>query len=110
MRRTTRYYTLIGSLPALPTHVEQAERVPISKLQLDERLKMLEPADAAVIDEMRDFLAWERQPVERTDEEVLEHYEHFVNTVGQSICIGADSKRTDSAYDLRRTSSSTIGP
>ena len=81
MSRSTTYYTLIGSLPALPRHFEQAERVPISELQLDERLKMLEPLDAEVIEEMGDFLVWERQPVERTDEDVLRHYEQFMERV-----------------------------
>ena len=38
MARSTTYYTLIGSLPALPRHFAEAERVPISRLRLDERL------------------------------------------------------------------------
>ena len=46
MVRSNRYYMLIGSLPALPTHFEDAQRVPISKLGLDERMKVLD-ADAA---------------------------------------------------------------
>ena len=58
MARSTTYYTLIGSLPALPWHFEEAERVPISRLSLMERLKMLQPHDAHVIEEMTDFLAW----------------------------------------------------
>ena len=81
MPRSTTYYTLIGSLSALPPHFEEAERVPISRLKLDERLKMLEPHDEEVIEEMGDFLAWERQPLEKTDEDVLRHYDHFMETV-----------------------------
>lgn len=81
MPRSTTYYTLIGSLPALPRHFEEAERVPISRLKLEERLKMLEPHDARVIEDMGDFLAWERQPLERTDEDVLRHYDQFMLTV-----------------------------
>ena len=50
---STTYYTLVGSLPALPRHFEDAERVPISVLQLQERLKMLQPHDAEVIEEMK---------------------------------------------------------
>ena len=49
MPRSSSYYTLIGSLPALPVHFEDAERVPISRRRLDERLKMLDPAAAEVI-------------------------------------------------------------
>ena len=81
MPRSKSYYTLIGSLPALPRHFEEAERVPISRLQLAERLKMLAPDDAQVIEQMGDFLAWERQPLERTDDEVCEHYHQFMKNV-----------------------------
>ena len=73
----TNYYTLIGSLPALPRSFEQLDRVPISPLKLDERLKMLEPHDARVIDEMSNFLVWERQPLEQTDEAILRRYDKF---------------------------------
>ena len=55
--------------------------MPISKLRLSERLKMLEPHDAEVVEEMGDFLVWERQPLERTDEDVLRHYDRFMETV-----------------------------
>ena len=81
MPRSTSYYTLIGSLPALPRHFEESERVPISRRKLDERLGMLEPRDAKVVDELADFLMWERQPLERSDEEVLRHIDQFLRTV-----------------------------
>jgi hypothetical protein len=77
----TNYYTLIGSLPALPRSFEQAERVPISRFKLNERLKMLEPRDAAVVESICDFLVWERQPLERTDAEIMRHYENFMDEV-----------------------------
>ena len=73
----TQYYTLIGALPALPRSFEQVDRVPISPLKLDERLKMLEPQDARVLDEMSNFLVWERQPLEQTDEAILGRYNQF---------------------------------
>ena len=78
---STQYYTLIGSLPALPRSFEQVDRVPISPLKLDERLKMLEPRDAHVIDEMSSFLVWERQPLEQTDEAILLRYDQFNHEV-----------------------------
>ena len=81
MIRVTQYYTLIGSLPALPPHFEQAERVPISWPQLSERLKMLQPRDAEVLDELSDFLTWERQPLERTDQQVVDRFNHFAELV-----------------------------
>jgi hypothetical protein len=75
------YYTLIGSLPALPSHFEDAERVPISSRGLDERLKMLDPDAAEVIKQLGDFLLWDRQPLDRTDDEFCRHYERIVASV-----------------------------
>ena len=78
MWRNRDYYTLIGSLPALPPHFEDAERVPISGQRLDEHLKMLDPEAAEVIDRLRDFLLWDRQPLDRSDDEFCRHYEQIV--------------------------------
>ena len=72
--RSTTYYTLIGSLPALPKHFAEADRVPISQLQLAERLKLLTAQDAQIVEKITDFLVWERQPLEQSDEEVVRHY------------------------------------
>ena len=79
--RSTTYYTLIGSLPALPRNFEAADRVPISGLRFGARLKMLEPRDLEVVDEMTDFLAWDRQPLELTDENVLQRYTRFMGKI-----------------------------
>ena len=79
--RSTTYYDLIGSLPALPRHFEEADRVPISQLRLQSRLKMLEPRDAEVVEAMTEFLVWERQPLELTDEDVLQRYSRFMDTI-----------------------------
>ena len=75
------YYTLMGSLPALPTRFEDAGRVPISHPRLEDRLKMLEAEDAEVIEQMADFLVWDRQPGDRTDEQIVRQYEQFTNSV-----------------------------
>ncbi len=79
------YYTLIGSLPALPTSFDRVDQVPISRLKLIERLKMLEPEDVELLQIILDFLAWERQPIERTDTEVLEHYNKFMERVDNRV-------------------------
>lgn len=81
MRGSRSYFTLIGSLPALPPDYKQADRVPISRHALTDRLKMLSPRDAQVVERMSDFLVWDRQPLERTDEEVMEHYDLFMRTI-----------------------------
>jgi hypothetical protein len=72
---------LIGSLPALPTHFADAERVPISRRALDERLKMLDPDAAKVLEQISEFLLWERQPLDRTDEEFCRHYDRIMADV-----------------------------
>ena len=36
------YYTLVTSLPLMP-HFERAERIPLTRLRLEQRLRMLEP-------------------------------------------------------------------
>lgn len=83
--RSTSYYTLMGSLPALPRHFEEADRVPISGLRFGARLKMLKPRDLEVVDEMTDFLAWDRQPLELTDENVLQRYNRFMGKISNQF-------------------------
>ena len=85
MALRTTYYTLIGSLPALPRDFEEAERVPISERALAERMKMLEPHDAEVVEAMADFLTWERQPLERTDQEFVCRFDQFMATVNNQF-------------------------
>ncbi|WP_459556712.1 DUF2764 family protein [Lacunimicrobium album] len=68
------YYTLIASLPALPKSFE-AERCPITWPRLQSRFKMLSDEDAETLLMLIDFLAWDRQPLERTDAQFDAHYE-----------------------------------
>lgn len=70
------YYTLIASLPALPVHFD-VERVPISRRRLEERLTLLRDDDAEVLARFVSFLAWDLQPLQRTDEEVVCEYERL---------------------------------
>lgn len=81
MARSNKYYMLIGSLPALPADFQGAEHVPISKLRLEERLRMLEPEDAEVLEHVADFLVWDRHPLDRTDDDIRRHYEWFMEEV-----------------------------
>ena len=50
------YYTLLASLPPLPRSIV-IERMPISRVRLDERLKMLEEHDAELLRELRLLLS-----------------------------------------------------
>jgi hypothetical protein len=84
MVRGTDYYTLVASLPAMPTSFE-VERVPITFERLQERLKMLRPKDAEVIEQLRDFLVWDRQPPDKTDEAMVEHFNEIMASTGNAM-------------------------
>jgi Protein of unknown function (DUF2764) len=71
--RSSRYHMLICSLPALPTRFD-AERLPISPERLQDRLRMLEPADAQEIRSLLEVLAWSERFAETTDAAVVERY------------------------------------
>jgi hypothetical protein len=72
-----RYYTLMGSLPALP-RFDRAPRLPLSRERFAARLEWLHAEDRAVLHQAEGFIAWQGQPLARTDEEVLERYRAFV--------------------------------
>jgi len=74
------YYTLIASLPPLPPRFD-VRRDPISAPRLEQRLRMLEDNDAAVIDQWRQFLQWDRQPLDRTDEEFVANYDELMRKI-----------------------------
>lgn len=54
----TSYYTLVGSLPHLP-HFEKARRLPLSRLKLDQRLRMLPPEDAEELARAEALAGWQ---------------------------------------------------
>lgn len=70
------YYTLVAALPNLPPYFD-VERPPITRLRLNELLEQLSQEDATVLRQLRDFLAWDRQPSGRSDQQVVEHYERL---------------------------------
>lgn len=72
MVRTT-YYTLVASLPRLP-HFEDAEWLPLSRKQLDQRLSMLTLEHANELSLAEALVKWQRQPVTRTSEQVAARY------------------------------------
>lgn len=67
--KNKRYYTLLVSLPYLP-RFDKADRLPITRERLLERLKMLEPEDYKLAEWVADFIAWRRQPLGRTNGEM----------------------------------------
>jgi len=70
------YYLLIASLPALPRHFE-VKHAPIPPFLLEQRLKLLPEEDAARLNELIDFLIWDRQSIDRTEQEVIDEYLRF---------------------------------
>ena len=92
---TNTYYTLIGSLPALPARFDQTDRVPITELRLRERASMLEPEDRETVRLVFDFLRWDRQDLDRTDEDVCAHYEELMTQLTNPVIREAVTVRTD---------------
>lgn len=78
------YYMLIASLPNLPPHFD-VEQAPIKRPELVERMRMLHPADTEVIRQVIAFLAWDRQPLDRTDQEVVSTYERLMSSISNSL-------------------------
>ena len=78
------YFTLIASLPPL-RRFDRAERLPITRERLRERLRMLDPEDAEVLERAVAFLAWQRHPAARTDREMVAYYVQLCEVVHQPV-------------------------
>jgi hypothetical protein len=63
--RSNRYYMLVCSLPALPRRLDDSP--PISRERLADRLRPLEPEDAAEIETLRAVIEWGHQIGESDD-------------------------------------------
>jgi hypothetical protein len=84
MASSRMYYDLVSSLPPLP-YFERANRNPINRDRLNDRMLMLEPEDQEIIGRAAEFLAWQRQPAARTDKEMVEMYSAFFENSRQSM-------------------------
>jgi hypothetical protein len=76
------YYTLLTALPPLP-RFDRAERLPINRERLWERLKMLEPEDAEIVNRAVAFLSYRYHPAARTDQEMVAAYHQLMEVVKQ---------------------------
>ncbi|MEZ6130249.1 MAG: DUF2764 family protein [Planctomycetaceae bacterium] len=90
------YYTLLASLPHLPVHFD-VERPPISRSDLTRRLEMLGEDDRHVIRQLTQFFVWDRQPLERTDDEVCQTYLNLNRDIRNSLAL----KLMDHRIDMR---------
>ena len=66
------YVMLISSLPT-PEPIFLAKQTPLSRLKLDQRLRVLTPGHAAVLRQVEDALRWDHLPIELSDAEVVNH-------------------------------------
>jgi hypothetical protein len=80
------YFTLISSLPHMPQHFD-VDRAPITRPRLMQRLKMVEPSDARDLHAMTDFLSWDRQVIEKADQEVVADYERLKSEIQHPIVL-----------------------
>ena len=64
------YVMLISSLPN-PEPIFLAKQTPLSRLKLDQRLRVLTPDDAAVLHQVEDALRWDHLPIKLSEDEVI---------------------------------------
>ncbi|HET8698898.1 MAG TPA: DUF2764 family protein [Gammaproteobacteria bacterium] len=105
-RRSRRYYMLVCSLPALPPRLDDP-RPAISKERLADRLRMLEPEDAAEIDTLRAVLDWGHQFGEADDTVIVERAAELVARAKNSLVheileLGMDTRMIAAALRSRR--------
>ena len=81
--KNKRYYTLVASLPHLP-RFDKAERLPITRERLIQRLKMLDSEDYKLAEIVAEFISWRRQPVGRTNAEIVSIYNQGVKLIFES--------------------------
>lgn len=77
------YYTLLGSLPHLP-HFERAQRLPITRLKLEQRLRMLDPEEVEILLEAEVLAAWQLTLAKpRSEAALLEHLQSTLTQIRQ---------------------------
>lgn len=78
------YYLLQSSLPSLPPHFE-VKHTPIPPFLLAQRLKLLPEDDGERLNELVDFLVWDRQAIDRSEQDVIDQYQRFENLRSGSV-------------------------
>lgn len=80
----TMYYTLVASLPALPRSFDVGPS-PITASTLRHRLSILTDEDRHVVDQLADFFRWDRQPIQRTDAEVIATHQRLNREIDNAL-------------------------
>lgn len=84
MTTTTDYYWFIASLPHMPRSFD-IDQVPISRIRLEHRLKMLGGKDKTVVEQVQGFLLWDRQQPESTDGDVASEFERLMISITNGL-------------------------
>jgi hypothetical protein len=106
------YYTLVASLPALEAPFAE-ERPPCSRYRLDERLKMLEPEDAAELAALEGVMFFDRLAIELSDEAILDEVERVIATIRSPLLREVAQWRMSSRsvmVALRRRAAGGVAP
>lgn len=77
---TLKYVTLMSSLPPIG-QLFASKQTPISRLQLEERLKLLDEEDTTRLKRIVNLIAWSHQPLERTDSQFVAEANLFLAEV-----------------------------
>ncbi len=80
----TMYYTLVASLPALPRSFD-AGPSPITASTLHNRLSILTDDDRRIVGQLSYFFRWDRQPIGRTDAEVIAMHRRLNHEIGNPL-------------------------
>ena len=72
------YYMLVASLPRLEPF-ERAERLPINRERLEQRLRNLDSDHAKQLAEAQSLVEWRQQPIGRTDAEAVALYQRVMS-------------------------------
>jgi len=78
------YYMFVASLPALPRRFDAGPN-PITATTLHHRLSLLDEDDRQILDQLSDFFRWDRQPLDRADDEVLAKHRALNNEISNPL-------------------------
>ncbi|WP_017328394.1 DUF2764 family protein [Synechococcus sp. PCC 7336] len=79
-----KYATLMASLPYLH-RPSVSQPPPLSRIRLDNRLKMLSERDAATLQAIEDVLRWSNQSMDRTDADIVAAAERLLGQLNSSV-------------------------
>ncbi len=79
------YYTVLGSLPHLP-HFQRAERLPLTRLRLEQRIGMLPDDESRQIWEAEALVSWRHAVSRRPDDDAwLHRWRRAMPLIRQSV-------------------------